>query len=218
MKERPTVRERLKRHDSPILNLERRIWLAEDILEFAIEKGILDSGNLSGEVLDLGCGCGFTVLAMEELGAQKVLGVDNFDLFKISHQDPLYGRVRGLLKKGQLVRDDARKFLARQKDEQFSLVTAFDAVARLFEDNTMAEIGRVLAPKGQFLLTWRDIPSDTKRDEDQNHWYLSAIPEINWGRVTILNLDGFEPEPSSFKIEVQHLLVATKEENEDKGQ
>lgn len=111
------------------------------------------------EILDLGCGPGGNILFLADFGS--VVGVD------ASEEALALARARGGFR--NLVRSDAARLPFR--DGSFDVVAALDVIEHLDDDaSALAEVCRVLRPRGTLLLTVPAYPwMWSKHDELLHH-------------------------------------------------
>lgn len=99
-----------------------------------------------GRVLDVGCGTGYNLKLLEEFG--ETFGVDP------SHEALDYCRKRG----SQRVQEASAERLPFP-DRHFGLVTAFDVIEHIADDDgALREWNRVLAPSGTLLIYTPALP------------------------------------------------------------
>lgn len=136
------------------------------LLSYFLDRNLLKKENLKGPILDLGTGSGIALLALREFGPKATLeGIDKdrwwYDrnwYTGFNYPIPLPGFLEAVEARFEQIDIldclDLRNFYGQKK----VLVTAFYANTQEWGDNKklsviMKEIGELLPPGGQFLLT-----------------------------------------------------------------
>jgi len=120
--------------------LEEKHWwhLAKRDIGLRLLKKYLPKKN--PKILDIGCGTGKNVEALEELG--ETWGID------VSENAILYCKKRGL-KNVKLAKAEATGF----KENSFDVIVLFDVLEHVDDVKTIKEISRILKPNGLVLIT-----------------------------------------------------------------
>ena len=154
--------------------------------------------EVSGTILDLGCGSGWFLDSMRSRG-WKTYGVE------ISEQAAALGKSRGLQICCGTLQD------AQFSPELFDYVRANHSFEHISCPNeTLREIHRILRPKGKLLIGVPNINSLNARAFNQYWWHLCApVHTFNYSKDTLCRIlvkHGFQVEKVSFNSDFFGIL------------
>ena len=149
------------------------------VLDLLLDKKILQKENFTSKpIVDLGTGSGIGLLALRNFTDKELIGIDYNSYFSDCRNSYAGGYkipTKKLIAKAQasFIKQDMNEYLKELPDESISLATAFymsregwfKVTPKIYD-----QLGRVLTPNGQFLLT---------TDADL------AIPRFDWADKNI---------------------------------
>ena len=190
-----------------------RDYNARELEILAIRRAIDDGGTRSGRLLDLGCGNGYTLLALgESLDGWDLCGVDFSDNLIDGAVQLRAERAATLLSTPTFVRADAIAHLAATPDASVDLVLTERFLQNMpspaVQRDVIREIARILTPGGRLLMCEGSKDGFDGLNEIRAAMALPEIPATSRENVSAIRFDDVEIE--RFAVEEVGLRLVDK--------
>ena len=166
-------------------------------------------GN-EGNILDLGCGNGYTLLTLaKDSGKREMTGIDfseNLISGALKLKEKMSAEVKG---RPEFLCRDAIKYLAESDDNSYSIIITERFIQNLpgkeAQKKVVKDIYRVLKPGGRLLMCEGELNGFRKLNELREAMNLEAIPETSGANISSVRLkddefDAFATGELNFKI------------------